>query len=418
MTQVNRAVDAGTTESDDLFRLAMVNSAIGMCLVAPGGELLSVNPALCAMLGRDESALLAATWQDITHPDDLGTDRGLVADVLAGRLQSYRLSKRYLRPDGSSVWGDLSVSCVRDSDGSVRYFVSQIVDVTEAVTARAAVAASQARHREMSQQIARQKERLELVLASSGLGLWDWNVGTGAIVVDERWAAILGFRREELEPVTVETWEGLAHPDDLAAADQAIEEHISGRVPFYDLEVRMRHRDGHWITTRDRGKIVEWTPDGDPLRMTGTHEDITEATQARSALKASQEQLEQAQRFAHVGSWTLDIATNHVTWSEELYLMQGLEPTVPPPDYTEHSRLFTPASWQELSQRTGGSPRRPESPTSWNWRWSDPTGPTGGCWHGGRRSVARWRDRRASRRGAGHHRAQERRRRVAGPGDA
>ena len=321
MTELDRAVEAGGAESEDLFRLAMVNSAIGMCLVAPGGELLSVNPALCAMLGRDEETLKAATWQDLTHPDDLEADLRLVADVLAGRSQSYRLSKRYLRPDGSIVWGDLSVACVRDSSGSVRYFVSQIVDATDAVTARAAVARSLARQHELAEQTAVQKERLELVLASSGLGLWDWNMVTGELVVDERWTAILGYRREELEPVTAQTWERLAHPDDLAAADIAIEAHASGRAPFYDLEARMRHRDGHWITTRDRGRIVEWSQHGEPLRMTGTHEDITEGALARSALKTSQEQWAQAARLAHVGSWSLDLATNHVEWSPELYLM-------------------------------------------------------------------------------------------------
>jgi PAS domain S-box-containing protein len=77
--------------------------------------------------------------------------------------------------------------------------------------------------------------------------------------------------------------------------------------------------------------------------------DITEQKQAEAALRASRAQFEQAQRTAHVGSWTLDLASNHVTWSDELFLMQGLDPAGQPPDYTEHSRLFTRESWERLS---------------------------------------------------------------------
>lgn len=83
--------------------------------------------------------------------------------------------------------------------------------------------------------------------------------------------------------------------------------------------------------------------------MIETSRDITDRKIAEAELRASRTLLEQAQRIAHVGTWTLDLASTHVTWSEELYLMQGLDPQVPPPDYTEHSRLFTDASWQQLS---------------------------------------------------------------------
>lgn len=83
VADANRGIGEASAVSADLFRLAMEKSAIGMCLVAPEGAFLSVNPALCSMLGRDEAALSAASWQDLTHPDDLEVDLGLVADVVA-----------------------------------------------------------------------------------------------------------------------------------------------------------------------------------------------------------------------------------------------------------------------------------------------------------------------------------------------
>ncbi len=142
-----KAAEEKVSESDRRFRLAMSHSAIGMAIVAPDGRLLEVNPALCAMLGRDESDLLVASWQELTHPDDLDADEALVAAVIAGERDTYRLLKRYLRPDGSVVWGDLAVACVREDTGAVKYFISQIADVTDAVTSREALQQSEERYR-------------------------------------------------------------------------------------------------------------------------------------------------------------------------------------------------------------------------------------------------------------------------------
>ena len=92
-------VDAAAGDQDGRFRLAMEHAGIGMALVAPEGTFLDVNPALCAMLDRDAATLMSSTWQQITHPSDLAVDLDLVSDLLAGRRDSYRLRKRYLRPD-------------------------------------------------------------------------------------------------------------------------------------------------------------------------------------------------------------------------------------------------------------------------------------------------------------------------------
>ncbi|MGA9147296.1 MAG: PAS domain S-box protein [Candidatus Nanopelagicales bacterium] len=131
--------------SEDLFRTAMDGSAIGTCLVAADGSFMRVNLALSEMLGRSQEQLMEMTWQEITHPEDLNVDQELVDQILRGERDRYRLRKRYLRPDKEVVWGDLSVACCRNSDGSVRNFVSQIVDITE--LKRVTDAAQAAEHR-------------------------------------------------------------------------------------------------------------------------------------------------------------------------------------------------------------------------------------------------------------------------------
>jgi len=128
-------------------------------------------------------------------------------------------------------------------------------------------------------------DRLELALSGTRLGLWDWDMVTGKTVFNERWAEIIGYRLDELGPTTIQTWIEHSNPDDLERSSAAIARHTNGESEFYDVEVRMRHRDGHWVWVHDRGRVVERADDGTPLRMVGTHEDITERVEQRQRLQ-------------------------------------------------------------------------------------------------------------------------------------
>jgi diguanylate cyclase (GGDEF)-like protein/PAS domain S-box-containing protein len=134
------------------------------------------------------------------------------------------------------------------------------------------------------QALEEQTQRLALVLESSRLGLWDWNMVTDEMIIDDRYAEIAGYRVEELGPVSVQTGIALIHPDDRAAAANMIEEHVAGLLPDYEMDVRLRHKADRWVWVRDRGRVVEWAADGRPLRMTGSHEDVTERKAASDEL--------------------------------------------------------------------------------------------------------------------------------------
>ena len=121
----------GSAESEDLWRLMLQHSPIGMTVVAPDGRLLMVNRALCEMLGYAAEELTQHGFQELTHPDDLDADLALYHRTLDGEIDSYRMRKRYLHADGRLVWGDLSVALVRDAAGQPLHFISQILDVTE-----------------------------------------------------------------------------------------------------------------------------------------------------------------------------------------------------------------------------------------------------------------------------------------------
>ncbi len=125
------SLQAALHASEARFSSAFDFSAIGMTLVSPTGRLLRVNQSLCEFLGYSAEELLAKTFQDITHPDDLEEDLANVAEMLAGNIRTYKMEKRYLAKGGQMVWALLNVSLVRTPEGVPLHFISQVEDITD-----------------------------------------------------------------------------------------------------------------------------------------------------------------------------------------------------------------------------------------------------------------------------------------------
>ncbi|SFT46730.1 PAS domain S-box-containing protein [Lishizhenia tianjinensis] len=130
-----------------------------------------------------------------------------------------------------------------------------------------------------------QFERYKFIIEGTDIGTWEWNIQTGETVFNEKWADIIGYNLEELGVTSIDTWIKFCHPDDLELSNQLIEEHIQGKSRIYDVEARMKHKNGDWIWVHDKGKVVSWTEDGKPEWMVGSHQDITDKIIAREQNK-------------------------------------------------------------------------------------------------------------------------------------
>ncbi|MFW6278758.1 MAG: PAS domain S-box protein, partial [Bacillota bacterium] len=128
----------------------------------------------------------------------------------------------------------------------------------------------------MKEKIKSQNKRLKSIIEGTNVGTWEWNVQTGANIINDKWAEIIGYTKEELSPVTFETWKSLTHPQDLKKCEEMLEKHFQGQIEQYNLELRMKHKQGHWVWILDRGKVISRTEEGEPLWMFGTHLDITQ----------------------------------------------------------------------------------------------------------------------------------------------
>ena len=206
--------------------------------------------------------------------------------------------------------------------------------------------AAELERRRYDQQLEAHKERLRRGQFFANIGTWEWNIASGELFWTERIAPLFGYPEGELE-TSYENFLRAVHPDDRQAVIDAVNACVERDVP-YEIEHRVVWPDGSVRWLLERGAVVR-DAQGQPLQMLGVVQDIDDRKRAEAALQESRLLLEEAQALAQVGSWRLDVATNEVFWSRELYRMYGFDPGQPPPAFTEHQRLFTPDSWALLN---------------------------------------------------------------------
>jgi PAS domain S-box-containing protein len=253
------------------FEAVFEQAAVGMALVAPDGRLLRVNQKLCDIVGYTLEELLACSFQDITHPEDLSSDLEFVQRMLDRKLDTYSMEKRYLRKGGRVVWVNLTVALTWTADGNPDFFISIVEDIQDRKEAQAALKATEATLREA--------RRL------AGLGHWHWDLQTGTHTWSEEIYRLYG-RNPALPPAvypevqqyfTQESWAALA-----AAVDRGTAEGAS-----YTCDAEVVRPDGTHCWIQARGHTL-LDGDGNPSSMYGTVHDITERKQAELALRESE----------------------------------------------------------------------------------------------------------------------------------
>jgi PAS domain S-box-containing protein len=130
--------------------------------------------------------------------------------------------------------------------------------------------------------LAKSEERFDLAMRGANDGVWDWDMTRNAVYYSPRWKAMLGHGEDEIGG-SLDEWSNRVHPDDLTNALAAIEAHLSGRADKFETVFRFRHKDGHYLWMLSRGQAV-FDAQGKPLRMVGTHTDVTAQKQAEAEL--------------------------------------------------------------------------------------------------------------------------------------
>ena len=276
--QPTRQLELERTLRRDAAHLAALfgGAKVGMSELSLAGAFVRVNPEFERMLGRSEATLLTLGVPDVTHPDDIGASLVAVGRLIADGVP-VSIDKRYRRPDGSVIWANSSVSRLDPvGPGAPCTLLAVTVDLTERTLARQALADSEARARLLA-------ERLNLAIAGSGDGLWDWDLIDDEISLSPRMQAIMDW------PATahghaLQQWRQRIHPEDLPHTLAALRDALDGVTPACHAEYRVRGPHGSWRWVLARAIVVARDGAQRPLHMTGLVTDISAERRSQESI--------------------------------------------------------------------------------------------------------------------------------------
>ncbi|HEX5484084.1 MAG TPA: PAS domain S-box protein, partial [Terriglobia bacterium] len=265
-----RAQSALIHDREEKFAKAFSFSNTGMALVATDGRFLQVNPALCRATGYSEEELLQRSFQDITHPDDVKVSVDSLRPLLSGNVEHYELQKRYRHKDGHWVWMEISVSVVRNEQGTPLHFITHFQDITQRKAAGDALRESE--------------ERFRSLFENSSVGFYRTTPEGRILVANPALVRMLGFPSlEELTSRNLET-----DPAMLTRSRKEFRRRVEIEGELRGHEDIWKKRDGSLIHIRESARVVRGE-DGRILYYDGVVEDFTIRYRAEEALRDSEQ---------------------------------------------------------------------------------------------------------------------------------
>ena len=299
------------------------HSAIMLLIDPASGALIDANPAAARFYGYSQDQLRKMKIQQINTltPQEVAAERQRAAEqnrnffifrhrLASGEVRTVEVSSvPFIFNDKKLLFSIVNdVSELRETQEALWHYQSQLEDMVDRQTEALRkgdeqlitllLAGSLAlmlvvlvlirlliKRKQAEAALDLERKRLDEIIRGTNVGTWEWRIDTGEIVLNDRWAEVLGYKLNELQPLNIDTRLELIHPEDRARSDAMISELFRSEIDHYECEVRLLHKAGHWVWVMERGNVVEWSDSCKPLRMSGTHQDISLRKQRDELIK-------------------------------------------------------------------------------------------------------------------------------------
>ena len=246
--------------ADDVYRLTFELAPVGLLHFSLEGELLRANKYLCDLTGYSETEMRSFPRGRLVHPDDIGIARKSLEQAIAGEGPHASREVRLLRKTGEPAYVSMSAAFARAADAAAGRVIVMVEDIGASKQAEEALRKSE--------------ERFSLAMRGADEGLFDWNMAEGKTYLSPRWKSMLGYEDEDLES-SPDAWEPILAPGTHELLNEQIELLEAGAKATYEVELKLRHRDGRWLDILSRAFPV-FDENHKLVRLVGTHSDITE----------------------------------------------------------------------------------------------------------------------------------------------
>ncbi len=260
--------EEAVTEREAFLRAVLETTGDGFFTADSELRIVDVNSSYCALMGYSREEMLSLTILDHCAAS---TKEKVSAHLAKIRRQGQdRFETLHRRADGSVVDVEITASYL---GGDTRKIIAFCRDISQ---------------RKRTERLVRdQDERLSLALDGTGAGLWDWNMVTGDMLLDRNWGKLAGYSLEETANRNMSLWAEICHPEDRRISEEALARHLAGELPRYECELRIRHKEGHWIWVLNQGELVERNEAGQALRMIGLTFEIGARKEAEEKLRTT-----------------------------------------------------------------------------------------------------------------------------------
>jgi PAS domain S-box-containing protein len=293
---------------------AFSQAAVGIATVGRDQRFIDTNLRISEMLGYSGAELRRMTFRDLTHPEDLAVTDELVGQLIAGTIPRYVIEKRYLHKDGRTVWVRVTVTLLRDPDGSVDRFIGVIDDISD--------------RKQTEEALRDARARLEATLSAAEIGSWSWDVVANRVSADRNLALMFGVPPHLAEAGTLQDYLAAIHPEDQTRVQAALAKAMAAPDGRFEIDYRLQRAAGsaRWVAARGRAVRDE---SGQVVRLPGVVIDITARKRAEEAVLEGVQRLQLVLAASNLGDWYWDATTDIMRLGPRAAEIYGV-PTEPP----------------------------------------------------------------------------------------